>query len=99
MSSDHIRWEFAAADDFNADLQGERAFNSDQNTATDGTYRSLTGQLDGGSGTDQNLSLNRGHDQFYDEVDTSGNRAIQGLTDASESHRSGMTRAISRLQG
>ena len=47
MASDHIRWEFAAADDFNADLQTERAFNSDQNSATDGTYRSLTGQLDG----------------------------------------------------
>lgn len=99
MSGDQIRWEFAAADDFGADLRGERAFNADQGSATEATYRSLTGQLDGGSGTDQNLSLNRGHSQFYDEVDTSGDRAMQGLTDASESHRSGMTRAISRLQG
>ena len=99
MSGDHIRWEFAAADDFGADLQSERAFNEDQNSATEGTYRSLLGQLDGGSGTDQNMSLNRGHTAMYEDVGAAGDRSLQGLTDATESHRSGMTRALNRLSG
>ncbi|MEJ7756568.1 MAG: hypothetical protein WKF83_09850 [Nocardioidaceae bacterium] len=29
MSSDHIRWDFAAADDFDAELSNEKAFNAD----------------------------------------------------------------------
>ncbi|MGI8612597.1 MAG: hypothetical protein ACR2KL_01405 [Nocardioidaceae bacterium] len=99
MSSDQIRWEFAAADDFDADLSTERSFNADQQSATESTYKSLTGQLDGGSGTDQNLSLNRGHVNLYDEVGTAGSQASQGLNDASQSHQTGLQRGLSRLQG
>ncbi len=99
MSSDHIRWEFAAADDFDAELSNERAFNADSLSETEGTYHSLSGQLDGGSGSDQNLSLNRGHSNLYDEVGTAGQQAQTGVGDMQESHRSGMTRALNRLQG
>ncbi|MBA2418322.1 MAG: hypothetical protein H0V59_05170 [Nocardioidaceae bacterium] len=99
MSSDHIRWDFAAADDFDAELSNEKAFNADSLGQTDGAYRSLSGQLDGGSGSDQNMSLNRGHISLYDEVGTAGVQAQTGLADMQESHRSGMTRALNRLQG
>ncbi len=99
MSSDHIRWEFAAADDFDGELNAERGFNTDSMGQTDATYRSLSGQLDGGSGTDQNLSLNRGHAGLYDEVGVAGQQAISGLNEASEHHRTGMVRALNRLRG
>lgn len=99
MSSDHIRWDFAAVDDFDAELSNEKTFNADALDRTDGAYRSLSAQLDGGSGSDLNLSLNRGHLGLYDEVDGAGIKAQTGVGDMQEIHRAGMTRALNRLQG
>ena len=97
--SDTVRWEFGRADDFGAELQDERAFNDQQGSDTDGIYRSLTSQFDGGAFTDQTASLNSGHLSLHDEVDSGSVSATSGLDDMQNSQYQGMSRAISRLQG
>lgn len=99
MSGDHIRWDFSAVDDFDAELGNEKAFNSDASQRTESAYRSLSAQLDGGSGSQENATLDHSHAGLYEDVDAAGARAQQGIRSMQDVHRAGMQNALNRLQG
>jgi hypothetical protein len=99
MSGDHVLWNTGVADNHGAELQSWKAADSDQAADTDGTYKSLIGQFNGGVGTDVTAGINQSHARLFDDIDGAHMSAINGLNQQQDDQTNGMQRAITRLQG
>jgi hypothetical protein len=94
-----VRWEDAAHDDFVGELQGEQAFNDQEAGNTKGVYNSLQSQVDGAGGAEQFASLDSSHASVYDDVTSTGTRAISGMLDAGDTQNAARSSAIAQLNG
>ncbi|HYJ69076.1 MAG TPA: hypothetical protein VEX15_15615 [Nocardioidaceae bacterium] len=96
---DHVLWNTGVADNHGAELQSWKAADVDQAGDTDGTYKSLIGQLNGGVGTDMTAGINQSHSRLFEDIDGAHMAAINGLNQQQDDQSTGMQRAMTRLQG